>query len=98
MVLCKTVVERAEVVPIVSANQDNKIIKITKGKEVRKPLQLRSIQQLKFDREERNIPDRAGEVRDKDIIAPEKFRVRIGHLLRANCNVATNSDRELGQT
>lgn len=70
VVLCEAVVERAEVVSIMLANQDNKIIKITKRKEVGKALQLRSIQQVKFNREEKNIPHRTREVRDKDIVAP----------------------------
>lgn len=38
------------------------------------------------------------EVKEKEIIAPEKFRARVGQLLRANRDVVTNSYKELGQT
>lgn len=46
---CETVVEAAEIMPIMLANQ---VIKIRKGEELENALPLRSIQRLKFDKGE----------------------------------------------
>lgn len=94
--LCETVVKAAEVVTIMLINQAHKTIKIRKREEVGRALSLRSIQQVKFDKERKRGSKQVGEIRDKEIVATDKFRARIGRLLRANCDVVAKSDK--GQT
>lgn len=55
--LCETVVEAAEIVPIMVTNQANKAIKIKKGEEVGKVLPLRSIHWVKFDKVGKKGPE-----------------------------------------
>lgn len=80
----------AEVVPVMLSNLAYKMVKIPKEGEVGRALPLRSIQQLRYEKVGQKGPDRLGEVKDK-IVAPEKFRARIGCLLSANHDVVVNS-------
>lgn len=55
------------------------------------------MQLMRYDDERKRWHNRIGEVKDEEIIAPEKFKTRKGRLLRANCDAMANSDKELRQ-
>lgn len=86
----------ADKVPIMLANQVNKTVKISKEEEVGKVLPIRFIKHIRYNEQRKRGQNQVGQVREEVVIAPEEFKARIGHLLRVNSDLVTNSDQELG--
>lgn len=94
MALCGTVVDAAEVVPMVLVKQSSRAVKIKKGGE----LPLRIMQRTKLDKKDEECLERVGRMEDEVIEAPDGFRARVGGFLGAGSGVVAGSDRDLGQT
>lgn len=90
-----TVVDAAEILLIMLVNQASKMMRIKKREEVGRALPLRTIQRVKlYKREEKCLKQVEG-IEDEEIEAPDRFRAKVGGLLRDNHDVVA---RELGQT
>lgn len=96
--LCEAVVEAAELVPITIVNQAHKTIKVKRGEEMGKALPLRTLNRVKFEEKQGKHVGQPEGIADKEILAPDQFRARVGGLLRNNGDVVAKSDKELGQT
>lgn len=95
--LCETVVETADIVPILLVNQASKTVKMKKGEEEGMVLPLRTLQQVKLNKKERFVkPVKA--IENVVLVAPDKFNARVKNLLRANQDMVARSDNELDQT
>lgn len=68
-----------------------------KGEEVVNALLVRTINRVSYAEQRKWERNRLGEMKEEEIISPEKCRTRVGQLLKANRGVAANSHEDLGQ-
>lgn len=95
IMLCESVVQGEEIIPVLLANTSGKTVKILKGEEMEYALPLRNVSQIRWDRKGRK---ELTELREEEILVPERYRNRVRDLLKRNRDVVANDDRELGQT
>lgn len=98
VVMCKTVVNAAEIVPMMLVNEASRTVKVKKGEEVGRALPLRNMQRIRLDKKEKEDLKRIDGITDEEIMAPERFRAKVRDLLRANRDVVAKSDKDLAQT
>lgn len=97
IVLCETVVEAAEIMPIQLVNQSSKTVKVKREEEARRALPLRTLQWVKLNKKKRCMKQ-VKETENEEIVALDRFKAILKDLLRDNQNVVAKSDKELGQT
>ena len=98
LTLCSSVVGR-EMVPLLLTNTDSKTITIKEGEKLGYTCQLKITKQIRVSKDyERKMETSSPEIKEEDLIVPERYKDDIRKLLKANGDVIANTDKELGQT
>ena len=96
--LCSSVVEGKETLPLFLTDTASKTITIKQGEELGYTCLLKIMKQVRVSKDYgRKIEASSPEIKEEDLIVPERYKNEIRRLLKVNEDVIANTEKELGQ-